>query len=85
MLIHLLKKVWNIGGRSADYLAPLANLAVRIELFNVFFNSGLLKVQSWDATLALFEYEYSVPLLSPMWAAVMGTGIPPHIRPLNNR
>ena len=30
-----------------------------------FFNAGLVKIHDWNATLALFHDEYSVPLLSP--------------------
>jgi len=39
----------------------------------LFFKSGLLKYQSWETTLLLFEYEYAVPLLSPNVAAILGT------------
>jgi putative oxidoreductase len=39
----------------------------------VFFNSGLVKIASWDSTLYLFEYEYVVPLLPWELAAYMGT------------
>jgi len=53
--------------------APLL-LLVRLYLAEIFLRSGVLKVASWDSTLALFENEYQVPLLSPMLAAVMGTG-----------
>jgi putative oxidoreductase len=31
-----------------------------------------VKASDWDATVALFQYEYSVPLLPPVLAAVMG-------------
>ncbi len=49
-------------------------LMVRLYLLKVFFQSGLTKIQSWQSTLDLFAYEYSVPLLSPEVAAIMGTG-----------
>ncbi len=39
-----------------------------------FFKAGLLKLQDWELTLSLFREEYSVPLLSPELAAVMGAG-----------
>lgn len=39
-----------------------------------FFKAGLVKVQDWDATLALFKDEYKVPLLPTDLAAVMGAG-----------
>lgn len=58
-----------------DYLAPLSNLAIRLWVANVFFKSGLTKIRSWDSTMYLFENEYAVPILSPEFAAVMGTSI----------
>ena len=48
-------------------------LAARIYVAWVFLKSGLLKVQSWEITLDLFEYEYQVPFLAPNVAAVLGT------------
>ena len=48
-------------------------LAMRLYLANVFALSGWLKLTRWDSTLALFENEYQVPLLSPYAAAVLGT------------
>lgn len=48
-------------------------LLLRVGLAWIFFKSGLLKIQSWDSTLSLFEYEYAVPFLSPHVAAVVGT------------
>ena len=38
-----------------------------------FWKAGMLKLNSWDSTLFLFEHEYRVPLLSPWLAAVLGT------------
>jgi putative oxidoreductase len=52
----------------------LLDLGVRLYLANVFWKSGVNKFQSWDSTIALFENEYQVPLLSPYAAAVLGTG-----------
>lgn len=53
---------------------PLAQLAARLHVAQVFFASGLTKLRDWDTTLALFEDEYHVPLLPSEWAAVLGTG-----------
>nr|ALV86674.1 membrane protein [uncultured bacterium 51] len=52
---------------------PLALLAARLYLAQVFFASGLTKLRDWDTTLALFADEYQVPLLSPSAAALLGT------------
>jgi putative oxidoreductase len=52
--------------------APALVLA-RLYVAHVFFSSGLTKLRDWDITLALFQDEYKVPLLSPEVAAAMGT------------
>ena len=59
--------------KGLESLAPLLDLGIRVYVANVFFKSGLTKIQSWDTTLALFEHEYRVPLLSPEFAALLGT------------
>jgi len=59
--------------RKLDWLSPLSILGLRLWVAMVFFKSGLTKINSWDSTLYLFEYEYAVPLLSPEIAAYMGT------------
>jgi putative oxidoreductase len=59
--------------RLADGLRPLLWLFIRLWVANVFFSSGLTKIDDWDTTLLLFTEEYHVPLLPPAVAAVMGT------------
>jgi putative oxidoreductase len=59
--------------KALQLLAPVVDLAVRLYIAWVFFKSGLLKFQSWESTLTLFEYEYAVPLLPPDIAAYLGT------------
>ena len=61
--------------RGLDFLAPLADLGLRLWVANVFFKSGLTKIASFDSTVQLFTYEYHVPLLSPEIAAFLGTFI----------
>lgn len=54
------------------YAVPLVLLLLRLWVAWVFFNSGLLKISTWDSTLYLFEFEYQVPLLPwkvAAWAA----------------
>lgn len=55
------------------WAAPVLQLAIRLWIARVFFNSGLTKIQDWDATLFLFQEEYRVPLLPTSVAALMGT------------
>lgn len=64
-------------GKAIDclgYLTPLFDLAIRLWVAHVFWKSGLTKIKSWDSTLMLFEYEYSVPLLPTNVAAFLATG-----------
>jgi putative oxidoreductase len=55
------------------WVASFVNLALRLYVAEIFFKSGLTKIQSWDTTLILFEYEYAVPFISPELAAYSGT------------
>lgn len=61
--------------RGLETLAPLLDLGIRLWVANVFWKSGLTKIQSWESTVALFTYEYQVPLLSPSLAAALGTAV----------
>jgi putative oxidoreductase len=56
-----------------DRFQPLFALAIRLYVARVFFLSGLTKIHDWNITIALFENEYHVPLLSPAVAALLGT------------
>ena len=65
---------FNAGfGELLDKLQPLLALAIRLYVARVFFTSGFIKIMSWSSTLALFENEFHVPLLSPATAAYLGT------------
>jgi len=57
------------------FFAPVLDLGIRLWVGAAFFQSGLVKIQSWQSTLVLFENEYSVPLLPPALAAYLGTAI----------
>jgi putative oxidoreductase len=48
-------------------------LLTRLGVAAVFFKSGLVKIQSWPQTLALFAEEYRVPLIPAELAAPMAT------------
>ncbi len=54
--------------------APLLDVGLRLFLANVFFKSGLTKIQTWESTLYLFREEYHVPLLPPDLAAWLAAG-----------
>jgi len=60
--------------RGAAWLVAPAALAARLYVAWAFLHSGWLKASDWDQTLALFQTEYHVPLLSPTLAAYAGAG-----------
>jgi putative oxidoreductase len=55
------------------FLTPFLDLGIRLFVAYVFFNSGLLKLKTWESTLFLFQEEFQVPLLPPEVAAYLGT------------
>jgi putative oxidoreductase len=62
--------------RAVGWLRPLGHLvdlAIRLEVAQVFLRSGLVKIGNWNGTLYLFHNEYRVPLLPPDLAAWLGT------------
>lgn len=73
MLLRIGTKIIHSFITTMNFLTPFGDLIVRIWIANIFFQAGLVKLQSWDTTLSLFAYEYQVPLLSAYWAAVLGT------------
>lgn len=54
-------------------LASPALLSARLYIAWVFFKAGLTKINNWESTLFLFEYEYQVPYLSIELAAQLAT------------
>lgn len=56
-----------------DELVPLGNLGARLWISWIFFTAGLSKLVAWQTTVLLFQYEYHVPWVSPVVAAIFGT------------
>jgi putative oxidoreductase len=50
-------------------------LLFRLAVAGVFLKAGLLKVMSWQSTVALFRDEYKVPVFPPEVAAVLGSTV----------
>jgi putative oxidoreductase len=71
-VLHLHRGVMRFDAGITDWAGSLLSLAIRLFVGWQFFKSGMVKASDWDATVALFQYEYSVPLLPPVLAAVMG-------------
>jgi putative oxidoreductase len=66
---HILRPVLKL----LDDLTPVADLLARIWVAKIFFLSGLTKISDWQTTIMLFTHQYHVPLLSPTYAAYLGT------------
>lgn len=62
---------WFVIGRERLEGFPMAIilLAMRIGVGSVFFKAGLLKYQSFEFAVKLFQDEYKVPLFDPVVAA----------------
>lgn len=76
--MSLIDKAAHLAGpaiKGLDWLSPALDLVIRLWVANVFWKSGLTKIMSWDSTIALFTYEYHVPLLPPEVAAPLAAAI----------
>ena len=58
-----------LRGTLGRFPLSIIQLAGRIGVGATFFKAGLLKYQSWEFTVKLFQDEYRVPLLDPAVAA----------------
>jgi putative oxidoreductase len=59
----------------ADAIPPsLVQLAGRIAVAHVFWQSAQTKLASWPVTLQLFAFEYRLPVIDPAVAAPLATG-----------
>ena len=73
-LISRLTRLYYAASHLPEHLAPVFDLGLRLYLADVFFRSGLTKIQNWDGTLYLFSDVYHVPLLPPEFAATLAAG-----------
>ena len=64
---------WRVLRGWLEQAASLIDLGIRLYVANVFWKSGLTKIEDWDKTLYLFEEVYRVPLLPTGLAAALGT------------
>jgi putative oxidoreductase len=57
------------------WLAPIVFLAIRLWMADIFFRSGLLKIQNLSGAIFLFTDVHPVPFLAPWLAAYLVTTI----------
>ena len=72
-VLNPLRDYYNLISSFFNYLISPALLFARLYIAWLFFKSGLTKIENWESTLFLFEYEYMVPVLSPELAAILAT------------
>ena len=74
-LVNLIKTCYGWFDTSLRWLAPVADLIIRLWIAQVFFMAGLAKITTWQTTIFLFTHEHPVVFLSPPIAATLATGI----------
>jgi putative oxidoreductase len=71
--MSLYEKAKSIIGLGEHIPLSAIQLASRVAVAHVFWNSAQSKLASWPITLQLFSMEYHIPLLSPAVAAPLAT------------
>jgi putative oxidoreductase len=65
------KRILDLRATLERFPLALLQLAARISMAAIFWNSGLTKIASWQTTVVLFRDEYKVPVLPPEIAATL--------------
>ena len=55
------------------FFAPVLLFLMRLLVAGIFLRSGLTKFSNIDSAIMLFEYEYQLPIISPVLAAYLAT------------
>src|SRR5512132_1389928 len=71
----LIGAVSSLRGLLERFPTSLLAMTFRIAVATVFWRSGLTKIASWDATIALFDMEYMLPILPPAVGAYLATTV----------
>lgn len=71
----LLKTYFSLIFFLKRFIGPLLFLTMRLWMAQIFWYSGLSKIQSWWTTIMLFKDQYKVPYLSPELAAYLAVGV----------
>lgn len=66
-------KIHNIFVLLSEKLQPLMLLIIRLWIAHIFWKSGLVKIDDFENTIALFRDEYKTPFLPPQIAAILAT------------
>lgn len=66
-------RVFHLFLRTLNVAKDFGDLAVRLWVAKIFLDSAMTKIGDWGSTIVLFKYVYTVPFMSPVIAAYMGT------------
>lgn len=69
----LLTKTYSKFIDLSNSLQPVMLLVLRLWIAHIFWNAGMVKIEDFDNTIALFRDEYKTPFLSPQIAAFFAT------------
>lgn len=57
------------------YATPFVELYCRVYIALIFWKSGSLALQDWDATIYLYQYDFHIPYVHYTLAAALDVGI----------
>jgi putative oxidoreductase len=69
------EKLFTLRSLLESFPLEILQLLFRISIAAVFWNSGMTKIASWEATVTLFRDEYRVPILPPELAATLAASV----------
>ncbi len=69
----LLTKLYSKFIDISNSLQPVMLLVLRLWIAYIFWNAGMVKIEDFDNTIALFRDEYKTPFLPPQLAAIFAT------------
>jgi putative oxidoreductase len=70
-----MKLVTDMIAQLEKFPLSVLQLLFRFSIAYTFWNAGIVKIQSWQPTVALFANEYRVPILPPELAAMLATAV----------
>ena len=71
----MIKRIAELNGVLERFPLSILQFLFRLCIATVFWRSGLVKIQSWEPTVALFANEYRVPFLPAELAATLATAV----------
>ena len=70
-----MKLVTDVIAQLEKFPLSILQFLFRFSIGYTFWNAGIVKIQSWQPTVALFANEYRVPILPPELAAMLATAV----------